>query len=70
MNYSHNFHSPCKDCQDRCLNCHSACNQYREFKTKISNLKQEKSHREAEERNIRLVMNKRTLARVYGYNYF
>lgn len=66
MYYSHNFKSPCQNCTDRCLNCHSACNQYKEFKTKIENLKETKATEQAKERDLRLVMNKRTLARIYG----
>lgn len=66
MYYSHNFKSPCQNCTDRCLNCHSACNQYKEFKTKIEKLKETKATERTKERNLRLVMNKRTLARIYG----
>lgn len=27
--------SPCKDCSERCLNCHSACEEYFKYRYKI-----------------------------------
>ena len=31
--------APCKDCQKRCIGCHSVCNAYKDWKEKFSNEK-------------------------------
>lgn len=34
--------NPCKDCEDRELGCHSQCDKYSEFKSKIEEIKEER----------------------------
>lgn len=38
-----NILSPCKDCTDRVLHCHSSCDKYREYKAKLDQLRSERS---------------------------
>lgn len=30
--------SPCKDCSERCYNCHSACGKYQKYSAKRKNI--------------------------------
>lgn len=34
-----NMNSPCRECKDRVLHCHSTCERYKEYKDKITDAK-------------------------------
>lgn len=51
--------SPCKECPDRFLGCHSTCKRYLTFKESYEHFKEEKYKQEELERSLRLIHSKR-----------
>lgn len=39
-----NMKAPCKDCSERCLNCHSVCKEYFKYRCEIMKASVEKYH--------------------------
>ncbi|MCR4889157.1 MAG: hypothetical protein K5979_08290 [Ruminococcus sp.] len=40
--------SPCKDCTDRCIGCHSTCGDYKLYRAEIEKRNAEKAEKNAE----------------------
>lgn len=55
-NINHNLKSPCKNCDDRYLGCHSQCGNYISYKNNMAQISNLKFNKYQAERDYREVM--------------
>lgn len=58
--------APCRDCEKRCVGCHSDCEEYGEYKANIKDNNDKRYAYWQQEKAFRSVLSRATKSRLYG----